>query len=93
LACDSARRLLPSRRRRYWTPYSNQSLNTFTVNGLRLPVYEDGRGQFVIDENGEEIRGIWCIPRGEWTHAPGHRLAATAAWSLSCFEPKFTSAD
>jgi hypothetical protein len=38
---------------------------TFTVDGLRLPVYEDSRGQFIIDENGEEIRGLWYIPREE----------------------------
>ena len=30
-----------------------------------LPVYEDGRGQFVIDQDGNEVRGVWYIPREE----------------------------
>jgi hypothetical protein len=38
---------------------------TFTVDGLRLPVFEDARGQYIIDDQGEEIRGVWFIAREE----------------------------
>jgi hypothetical protein len=31
--------------------------------GLRMPVYEDrDGGQYVHDDNGEIIRGVWYIP-------------------------------
>jgi hypothetical protein len=29
------------------------------------PVYEDERGQFVIDDNVDLIDGVWLIPRDE----------------------------
>jgi hypothetical protein len=38
---------------------------TFTVDGVPLPVYEDARGQYVIDQDGEETRGVWYIPPDE----------------------------
>ena len=27
------------------------------------PVYEDERGQFVIDDDGNRVDGVWYIPR------------------------------
>lgn len=32
---------------------------------MMRPVYEDERGQFVIDEDGCRIRGVWYIPPEE----------------------------
>jgi hypothetical protein len=29
------------------------------------PVYEDGIGQYVIDDDGQPVRGVWLIPRDE----------------------------
>jgi hypothetical protein len=31
----------------------------FTVVGQRLPAFEGARGHYVIDQDGEEIRGVW----------------------------------
>jgi hypothetical protein len=33
------------------------------IAGVRLPVYDDGRRQYVLDDDGEPIYGVWYIPR------------------------------
>lgn len=35
------------------------------TDGLMRPVFEDGRGQHVIDDDGEQVYGVWFIPREE----------------------------
>jgi hypothetical protein len=36
------------------------------TDGTRRPVYEDGHGrQYVLDDLGEPIFGLWLIPRPE----------------------------
>jgi hypothetical protein len=30
-----------------------------------VPVYDDGRRQYVLDDDGEPIYGVWFIPREE----------------------------
>jgi hypothetical protein len=32
---------------------------------LSRPVYEDERGQYVLDGEAEIVRGVWFIPREE----------------------------
>jgi hypothetical protein len=34
-------------------------------DGLMRPVFEDTRGQYVIDDDGKSVRGTWFIPRQE----------------------------
>ena len=29
------------------------------------PVFEDERDQYIVDEDGNHIRGVWFIPRDE----------------------------
>ena len=45
-------------------PTQPVAYTTFT-DGVLRPVCEDERGQFVIDEDGCRIRGVWCIPLEE----------------------------
>jgi hypothetical protein len=36
------------------------------ADGQRRPVYQDATGrQYVVDDDGEPIRGVWYIPRDE----------------------------
>jgi hypothetical protein len=35
------------------------------TDGLQRPVFEDARGQYVIDDDGEPVRSLWYIPREE----------------------------
>lgn len=35
---------------------------TESINGVRLPIYEDERGQYVMDKYGEPVYGFWYIP-------------------------------
>ncbi|HKB40021.1 MAG TPA: hypothetical protein VKD72_26530, partial [Gemmataceae bacterium] len=31
------------------------------TDGQRRPVWEDERGQYVVDEDGTKVRGVWLI--------------------------------
>jgi hypothetical protein len=33
------------------------------TDGIMRPVFEDDRGQYVLDDNGEPVYGVWFIPR------------------------------
>lgn len=35
------------------------------TDGTRRPVYQDNRGQYVVDADGTRVRGVWFIPRDE----------------------------
>src|SRR5262249_54447849 len=35
------------------------------IAGVRLPVYDDGRRQYVLGDDGEPICGVWYIYRGK----------------------------
>jgi hypothetical protein len=35
------------------------------AGGQRRPVWEDELGQYVVDEDGARVRGVWYIPRDE----------------------------
>jgi hypothetical protein len=35
------------------------------TDAVKQAVYEDDRGEYVIAEDGEEVRGIWFMPREE----------------------------
>ncbi len=35
------------------------------TDGTRRPVYDDGRQQWVIDDDGNWAHGVWYIPREE----------------------------
>jgi hypothetical protein len=35
------------------------------TDGLMCPVFENARGQFVIDDEVEPVYGLWYIPREE----------------------------
>jgi hypothetical protein len=35
------------------------------IAGVRLPVFDDGKRQYVLDDDGEPIYGVWYIPRDE----------------------------
>jgi hypothetical protein len=35
------------------------------LGGIMRPVYEDAVGQYVIDDDGEQVRGVWFIPPNE----------------------------
>jgi hypothetical protein len=35
------------------------------IAGARLPVFDDGHRQYVLDVDGEPIYGVWFIPRKE----------------------------
>lgn len=32
------------------------------TDGTRRPVFEDARGQYVIGDDGEPVRGVWFVP-------------------------------
>ena len=36
------------------------------TDGVMRPVYEDERGQFVVDADECRIRGLWYLPRDEY---------------------------
>jgi hypothetical protein len=35
------------------------------TDGTRRPIYDDGVSQWVEDENGKRVYGMWYIPREE----------------------------
>jgi hypothetical protein len=35
------------------------------LGGIIRPVYEDAIGQYVMDDEGLPVRGVWFIPRDE----------------------------
>jgi hypothetical protein len=35
------------------------------IAGVRLPVFDDGQRQYVLDVDGEPIYGVWYIPPEE----------------------------
>jgi hypothetical protein len=35
------------------------------TDGLTRPVFEDAHGQYVLDDEGEPVYGVWFIPREE----------------------------
>jgi hypothetical protein len=35
------------------------------ADGAMSPVYEDGRRQYVIDDDGHRVYGVWQIPEDE----------------------------
>jgi hypothetical protein len=39
------------------------------TDGLTRPVYEDERGQFVV-EDGERIDGVWLVPEDDGADTP-----------------------
>jgi hypothetical protein len=39
------------------------------TDGLTRPVYEDERGQFVL-EDGERIDGVWLVPEDDGADTP-----------------------
>jgi hypothetical protein len=55
LSCDSLKRM---------NPPEPICFTEFT-DGLMRPVCEDARGQYVIDDEGEQVYGFWFIPREE----------------------------
>jgi hypothetical protein len=38
---------------------------TLFTDGVMRPVYEDERGQYVIDDDECKVRGVWYIPHEE----------------------------
>jgi hypothetical protein len=40
------------------------------VDGTRRPIYEDARGQYVMDDEGEPVYGLWLIPEPGSYDAP-----------------------
>ena len=44
------------------------------IDGKMRPVFEDARGQFVLDDNGDRIDGAWHIPREECPKLPPEPL-------------------
>jgi hypothetical protein len=32
------------------------------TDGVVRPVYEDNKGQYVLDADGEMVRGVWLLP-------------------------------
>jgi hypothetical protein len=32
------------------------------VDGTRRPIYRDEQGQYVLDDDGERVYGVWLIP-------------------------------
>jgi hypothetical protein len=35
------------------------------ADGVRRPVFDDGKRQYVLDDDGEPTYGVWFIPRDE----------------------------
>jgi hypothetical protein len=35
------------------------------VDGTRRPIYWDATGQYVLDDDGERVYGVWLIPDEE----------------------------
>jgi hypothetical protein len=33
------------------------------ADGTCRPIYDDGRRQYVIDDDGEPVYGVWYVPR------------------------------
>ena len=40
-----------------------------STDGLTRPVYEDERGQFIV-EDGERIDGVWLVPEDDGADTP-----------------------
>ena len=40
------------------------------VEGIRRPIYEDAQGQYVLDDNGERVSGVYLIPEEERCDLP-----------------------
>jgi hypothetical protein len=40
------------------------------VDGTRRPIYDDGRMQYVINDEGERVHGIFMIPEEERCDLP-----------------------
>jgi hypothetical protein len=36
------------------------------THGTMRPVFEDARGQYVLDDDGGPVYGVWFIPRVEY---------------------------
>jgi hypothetical protein len=49
----------------------------FTACVMR-PVFEDGRGQFVLDDDGNRVDGLWYIPREECPQLAPEPVIVTA---------------
>jgi hypothetical protein len=56
------------RRRREQREFrSNKTMTARTIghrlytDGVNRPVYEDGRGQYIVDD-GERVDGVWLVP-------------------------------
>ena len=51
------------------------------TDGITRPVFEDAKGQYVVDDEGFQVRGVWYIPQEECdlpTVVNGHPGRATA---------------
>lgn len=35
------------------------------IDGTMRPIYEDGKGQYVVNDDGDHVRGVYLIPRDE----------------------------
>jgi hypothetical protein len=35
------------------------------VDGTRRPIYEDAHSQYVLDDDGERVYGVWLIPEDD----------------------------
>jgi hypothetical protein len=44
------------------------------TDGIQRPVYEDERGQFVLDDEGIRVGGVWYIPPEECSKCPPEPL-------------------
>jgi hypothetical protein len=40
------------------------------VDGTRRPIYEDARGQYVLDDEAERVYGVYLIPEEERCDPP-----------------------
>jgi hypothetical protein len=40
------------------------------VDGIRRPIYEDAGGQYVLDDDGERVYGVYLIPMEESCDLP-----------------------
>jgi hypothetical protein len=40
------------------------------VDGARWPIYEDANGQYVLDDDGERVYGVYLIPEEKSCDSP-----------------------